>query len=101
MLALRILEITFPIFSIVGVGLVYGYFFRPDMTLPNRINMNVFIPALLFATLTDKASEADLFNHLSLGITLIILLSGMIAWPLSKLANGMITPIASTAAGIA
>jgi len=84
MLAFRILEITFPIFSIVGIGLLYGYFFRPDMALPNRINMDVFIPALLFSVLTDKAGEANLFGQLSLGITLIILLSGLISWPLAK-----------------
>ena len=84
MLALRILEITFPIFSIVGIGLLYGYFFRPDMTLSNRINMDVFIPALLFSVLTDKAGEANLFSHLSLGVTLINLLSGLISWPLAK-----------------
>lgn len=84
MLALRILEITFPIFSIVGIGLIYGYFFRPDMALPNRINMDVFIPALLFSVLTDKAGEADLFGHLGLGVALIILLSGLISIPLAK-----------------
>ncbi len=84
MLALRIFEITFPIFSIVGVGLVYGYFFHPDMTLPNRINMDIFIPALLFSVLTDKAKEADLFGALGLGVSLIILLSGLVSWPLAK-----------------
>ena len=84
MLAFRIFEITFPILSIVGIGILYGYFFRPDMVLPNRINMDVFIPALLFSVLTDKAGEANLFGQLSLGITLIILLSGLISWPLAK-----------------
>jgi len=87
MLALRILEITFPIFSIVGIGLIYGYFFRPDMALPNRINMHVFIPALLFSVLTDKAGTADLFGHLALGVTLVILLSGVISLPLAKCFN--------------
>ena len=46
--------------------------------------MDVFIPALLFSVLTDKAGEANLFSHLSLGVTLIILLSGLISWPLAK-----------------
>jgi malate permease and related proteins len=57
------------------------------MALPNRINMDVFIPALLFSVLTDKAGEANLFSHLSLGVTLIILLSGLISWPLAKVLN--------------
>ena len=54
MIALRIFEISFPIFAIVAAGLFYARKFRPDMTLPNRLNMDVFIPCLLFSVLIER-----------------------------------------------
>ncbi len=82
---LRILEVIFPIFAIVLIGLIYGKRFLPDMTLPNRLNMDVFIPALLFAVLTRQAEHAGLYLDLALAATLVVIGSGLIAWPIAKL----------------
>lgn len=83
-MSLRILEIVFPIFAIVLAGLIYGKRFRPDMTLPNRLNMDVFIPALLFAVLTRQIHEAGSYLGLALGAALVIFGSGLLSWPIAR-----------------
>lgn len=85
MIAVRILEITFPIFAIMAAGLVYGWKYSPDMSLPNRLNMDVFIPALLFSVVYERAGVNGLFGNLALALSLVILFSGLIALITSKL----------------
>lgn len=85
MIAIRIFEITFPIFAIVLAGLLYARKFKPDMTLPNRLNMDVFIPCLLFSVIYEKAGVSGLFGNLALGIALVVLLSGVVALVVAKL----------------
>lgn len=87
MIAARILEITFPIFAIVAAGLFYANKFRPDMVLPNRLNMDIFIPCLLFSVLIERGGISGLFGGLALAITLVILLSGLVALLASHLFN--------------
>lgn len=87
MIAVRILEITFPIFAIVLAGMLYARKFKPDMTLPNKLNMDVFIPCLLFSVIYEKAGVSGLFSNLALAITLVILLSGLVALIFAKLLN--------------
>lgn len=84
MIAVRIFEITFPIFVVILAGLLYARRFRPDMTLPNQLNMHVFIPALLFTVLIERTGVTGLFGPLALGCALIILLSGIIAWGIAR-----------------
>ncbi len=58
------------------------------MTLPNMMNMQVFIPALLFSVLSERSSAVSgLFGSLALGCILVILLSGVIAWGIARLIN--------------
>ncbi len=85
MIAARIFEITFPIFAIVFAGLLYARKFKPDMTLPNKLNMDVFIPCLLFSVIYEKAGVSGLFGNLALAIALVILLSGVVALIFTKL----------------
>ncbi len=79
MIATRIFEITFPIIAIVMAGLLYARKFRPDMTLVNRLNMEIFIPCLLFTVIYEKAGIAGLFGNLALGVALVMILSGVLA----------------------
>lgn len=83
-MSLRILEIVFPIFAIVMVGLLYARATRPDMSLPNRLNMDVFIPALLFTVITEQMQEAGAYLGLAIAATLVVLIPGLISWPLAR-----------------
>lgn len=87
MIAIRIFEISFPIFAIVLAGLLYGRKFSPDMTLPNRLNMDVFIPCLLFSVLIERGGVSGLFGGLALAIALVIVLSGLVAFLASRLCH--------------
>tara|TARA_R110000782_G_scaffold186176_9_gene276413 strand:+ start:735 stop:1622 length:888 start_codon:yes stop_codon:yes gene_type:complete len=85
MIAVRIFEITFPIFAIVAAGLFYAKKYRPDMVLPNRMNMDIFIPCLLFSVLIERGGVSGLFGGLALAIMLVILLSGLVSLLVSRL----------------
>lgn len=79
MIAVRIFDITFPIFAIVLAGLLYARKLKPDMTLPNKLNMDVFIPCLLFSVIYERAGVSGLFGNLALAVTIVVLLSGLLA----------------------
>lgn len=85
MIAIRIFEIIFPIFAIVLAGLFYARRFRPDMSLPNRLNIDVFIPCLLFSVIYERAGVSGLFGNLALAVALVILFSGLLALVIAKI----------------
>lgn len=82
---LRILGIVFPIFIIVVVGYVYGRRHSPDMTVANTLNMEIFLPALIFAALAGKTFNLAANLPITLGALPVILGSGLLAWPLARL----------------
>jgi predicted permease len=85
-LAYRIVAIIFPVFSIVAVGYLFARYRRgTDMSSGNRINMEIFVPALIFDTLS--ASDYALADYLllTLGGAAVVLGSGLVAWPVARL----------------
>lgn len=80
----RILEITLPIFAIVFVGFVYGRFTKPNMFGANKIIMDLALPCLVFTSLSAK--KFDFYSHgtFLLGITSIIILSGLLTIPFAR-----------------
>jgi predicted permease len=77
--------ILFPILAIVLAGLAYGRFRKPDLSFANELNLDVFVPALVFATLASKSFELSQYAWLALGTLLMIAGSGLIAWPVARL----------------
>lgn len=84
MLALRIAEIVSPIFLIVLLGVLYGRWRRPDMDVANRLNLDVFIPALVFSALSRQAFDPVANGKLALAALAVFLVPGLIAWPLAR-----------------
>ena len=82
---LKILSIIFPVFAIAGVGYLYGRYKRPDMALINQLNMDLFVPALVFAALASKSFDIARYGELALGGIVVILGSGLLAWPFVRL----------------
>ncbi len=80
----RIAGIVFPIYAIVAVGYAYGRWKKPDMAFANQLNMDIFVPALVFSALASKSF--DILNHLDLliGATVVVLGSGLLAWPVAR-----------------
>ncbi len=75
---IRIVSILFPIFAIVGAGYLYARRHAPEMTVANRLNMDIFVPALVFAALSDRAFEPRTYLPLALCAVLLIVLCGLI-----------------------
>lgn len=82
---MRILSIVFPIFAVVLVGFLYGRRHAPDMAAANRLNLEIFTPALIFSVLAGKDFALDEYGALALGAALVVFGSGLIAWPLARL----------------
>jgi predicted permease len=81
----RILAIIFPVFSIVAIGYVYARRRHDtDMASGNRINMDIFTPALIFDSMSGSNYELADYMHLSLGCLVIVLGSGVVAWPVAR-----------------
>ena len=82
---LRIVSIIFPVFAIVAVGYVYARRKQPDMAFANQLNMDVFVPALVFAALANKSFDLTAYWSLAAGGLLVVLGSGLLTWPLARL----------------
>ncbi len=83
--ALKVLGIIFPVFACAGAGLLYGRFFRPDMSVVNKLNMDVFVPLLIFWAMLDKPFDFSGYAGLMIGGTFIILGSGLLLLPVALL----------------
>lgn len=78
---LKVFSIIFPVFAISGIGYLYGRYKRPDMAQINQLNMTLFVPALVFSSLTSKSFDLTLYSDLALAGTAVIIGSGFLAWP--------------------
>lgn len=86
-MVLRIVGIVFPVFAIVAVGYVYGRLRRPDLGAVNQLNMTVLLPALIFSVLASRDFRLAEFGLLAGAATLVVLGSGLLAWPVALLAR--------------
>ncbi|MCG6871676.1 MAG: AEC family transporter [Gammaproteobacteria bacterium] len=82
-----ILSIVFPIFAIVGLGFWYGRRHAPEMDAVNRMNLQLFIPALLFSVLSSKDFDPAAYAMLAGATAVLIIGAGLITWPLARLAG--------------
>jgi len=77
----------FPIVAIVALGTLLGRSAKLQMDTANHLNLDVFVPALVFSSLSDKSFE--LTPHITLAIAglAIVLLPGLVAILISKTTN--------------
>jgi len=84
-LAFRLAAILFPIFGIVAAGYFYARHHKPEMAVANRLNMDVFVPALVFGAMAGKSFDLVAFGPLALGGFIVLASCGLLAWPIAKL----------------
>ncbi|NLW04108.1 MAG: AEC family transporter [Pseudomonadaceae bacterium] len=77
-------NIVLPVFLIIAVGALYAHKFRPDIRWINKVNMDVFIPALIFSALSSSGFQLGDYLHLAVGSLVVVLGSGLILWPLVR-----------------
>lgn len=94
-MALRLLSILFPVFAIVALGIWAGRrALRQsppdapqrglDMRVSNQLNLDVFVPALVFAALADRSYDLASFWKLAVAALVIVLGSGLLILPFCR-----------------
>ena len=82
---LRIVSILFPLFAITAVGFLVGRKMRPDLSQANKLNMDVFVPALVFGALANKSFHITEYLPL-LGATFVAVVgSGLAGWGVARM----------------
>jgi len=83
-LIIRVADVLIPVFALVALGYFYAKRFSADIRVANELNMRLFVPALVFDSLTQK--DFDIANHpwLLLAGVLVILGSGLLSWPVAR-----------------
>jgi len=80
----QIFGIIFPVVAVVLVGYFYAGKFQPNMDSANTININIFLPALMFSVLSKESFQIQNYQILALSGVIVILGSGVIAWIVAK-----------------
>ena len=83
----RIAQVIIPVFFIVGVGWWYGRRARPDLTVFNRVVLDVLTPVLVYTALAGKEFRWQEHLPLMLGGAALILLTGLLAWGVARAAH--------------
>ncbi len=81
----RTFDTVFPLVFIVLLGFIYARWRATDMTIANRINMDVFVPALIFSVMASGSFHVTQYKGLIIAAAVIVLGSGLLVWPIAKL----------------
>jgi malate permease and related proteins len=81
----QVLSVTAPVFGIVLIGILYGRFSGINLDAANRINMSLFVPALLFYVLTEKIPDLSRMGDITVAAAIVILGSGLLTLPITRI----------------
>ena len=76
----RILGSVIPVLIVVIIGYIYGRWRRPDMSVINKLCMELLVPILIFSVLAGKNVQLEEYVTLAIGVACIILGCGLITW---------------------
>ena len=79
-----IFPVLFPIFILISIGYVYAKYNHINMEFANRMNMEIFIPALLIDALSRQNFSLFDYQSLALAGVFVVLFSGVLAWAFAK-----------------
>lgn len=82
---MKLIEILFPVFSIVLLGYLYGRLYQPGLRGINQMVLFVFVPALVFDVMSGKEFQILEYQWLAIAGLIVVLFSGLVAWPIGKL----------------
>ena len=84
---MQIISILFPVVFIVLLGYGYARRYRPDMDVANGLVLRVFVPALAFDVISNGDFAVVSYKWLVLGGGIVVIGSGLIAWPVGRFLN--------------
>lgn len=80
----KIFTTVFPLIAIVSVGFAYAKRYQCDMTTANKINIDIFIPALVFSALSAKSFDLMRYIDLAIAAAVVVLVSGLLLLPVCR-----------------
>lgn len=75
----QVFQVVFPIFAIVLLGYLHARRHGPDMASANRLNLEIFTPALIFSVLSGEGFELARYADLAFAAMAVVLGSGLLA----------------------
>lgn len=80
----QVVGILFPVFALAAAGFAVGRWLKPDFKPINRINMDVCIPALVFASLTTMPLDTEQVPLISASLV-AVLVPALLMIPICKI----------------
>lgn len=84
-MAYQIFEIIFPVLFIASIGFIYAKRQNISMEMPNKINLELFIPIMVFYNLSEKMPPLLEIGIFSLGGVIVVFGSSIVAYPFVRL----------------
>ena len=81
----QIFIIIFPVIFIAFVGYIYAKKENINMDTTNKINLEIFIPILVFYSISERLPSIINIGYFSLGGVMVVLGSGVLLYPIVKL----------------
>lgn len=81
----RIFQTIFPLLAIVLVGFIYARKRPTDMSVANKVNIDIFTPALIFSVMSAENFDLPNYYPLAMAAVVVIILSGILIWPLCRI----------------
>ena len=86
----KIASITLPIFTLVLVGFLYSRRVKPDLGGANKLVVDIALPILIFISLSAKSFDPISAMSFTGASIVLILLTGLIAWPFAKFSGASV-----------
>lgn len=86
----KIASITLPIFTLVLVGFLYSRRVKPDLGGANKLVVDIALPILIFISLSTKSFDPISAMSFTGASIVLILLTGLIAWPFAKFSGASV-----------
>ncbi len=80
----RIFQTIFPLLAIVLIGFAYARKRPTDMSVANKVNIDIFTPALIFSVMSAENFDLPNYYPLAMAAIVVILVSGILIWPLCR-----------------
>lgn len=81
----RVFLTVFPLIAIVSLGFFYARRRLTDMSTANKINIDVFTPALIFSVMSSESFDLPNYYTLAVAAAAIVILSGLVLWPVCRI----------------
>ncbi|MGB1311081.1 MAG: AEC family transporter [Leucothrix sp.] len=79
----QVFGVLFPVFSIIFIGYLYGRWRPSDIGTVNRMNIDVFVPALVINSLMSSQFDLWSYRWLLLAGIGVVIFSGLVAWAIA------------------